>query len=48
MAKQTTTRTVTTRLTCGCTVDSAPGVYATCPRGHDAMCPDHLTKSRRK
>ena len=48
MAKQITTRTVTTRLTCGCTVDSAPGEYATCPRGHDALRPDHLTKSRRK
>jgi hypothetical protein len=48
MSKQTTTRTVTTQLTCGCTVDSAPGVYATCQRGHDPIRPDHLTTSRRK
>ena len=43
-----TKRTVTTRLTCGCIVVSQPGQYATCPSGHDAMRPDHLTKTRRK
>lgn len=43
-----TSRTVTTRLTCGCIVTSQPGVYATCPRGHAAVRPDHLTRSRRK
>jgi len=43
-----TTRTVTTRLTCGCVVASKPGEYATCPSGHDAMRPDHLTTTRRK
>lgn len=41
-------RTVTTRLTCGCTVVSQPGEYATCPRGHAAMRPDHLTRSKRQ
>jgi hypothetical protein len=40
-------RTVTTRLTCGCTVASKPGEYATCPSGHPALRPDHLTKTRR-
>lgn len=43
-----TARTVTTRLTCGCIVASKPGEYATCPSGHDAVRPDHLTKTRRK
>jgi hypothetical protein len=43
-----TTRTVTTRLTCGCTVSSRPGEYAICPSGHPAERPDHLTTSRRK
>jgi len=43
-----TTRTVTTRLTCGCTVASWPGEYATCPSGHEPMRPDHLTRTRRK
>jgi hypothetical protein len=42
-----TTRTVTTILTCGCTVPSRPGEYATCPAGHAAMRPDRLTPSRR-
>jgi hypothetical protein len=41
-------RMVTTRLTCGCTVVSGPGEYACCPRGHEALRPDHLTASRRK
>jgi hypothetical protein len=43
-----TTRTVTTRLTCGCIVASQPGVYATCPSGHPAERPEHLTRTRRK
>jgi hypothetical protein len=42
-----TIRTVTTELTCGCTVDSKPGEYATCPKSHPAIRPDHLTRSRR-
>ncbi len=43
-----TSRTVTTRLTCGHTVTSKPGEYATCPHGCESIRPDHLTKSRRR